>query len=43
MEFVGVHDRFGQVGKADYLAEQYGLAAADIVAAAKRAVARKPA
>lgn len=43
VEFVGVHDRFGQVGKADYLAEQYGLAAADIVAAAKRAVARKPA
>lgn len=41
MEFIGVHDRFGQVGKLDYLAEQYGMTAADIAAAAKRAVARK--
>lgn len=43
MEFVGAHDRFGQVGKTDYLAKQYGMTAADIAEAARRAVARKSA
>ncbi len=41
MEFVGVEDRFGQVGTKAYLAEQYGLTAKDIVDAARKAVLRK--
>lgn len=41
MEIIGVHDRFGQVGTLDYLAKQYGMTTADIVDAAKRAIARK--
>lgn len=43
MEFIGNHDRFGQVGTLDYLAGQYGMTAADIAEAARRAVARKSA
>lgn len=41
MEFVAVNDRFGQVGKLDFLAEEYRLRPEDIVAAAKKAVSRK--
>ena len=41
MEFVGIQNRFGQVGPQDYLMEEYGLKAEDIVAAAKRAISRK--
>ena len=41
MEFVGVQDRFGQVGPQDFLMDEYGLRAANIVAAVKKAVARK--
>lgn len=40
-EFVGVQDRFGQVGPQDFLMDEYGLRAADIAAAARRAIARK--
>nr|WP_325304975.1 transketolase C-terminal domain-containing protein [uncultured Dysosmobacter sp.] len=40
-EFVGVQDRFGQVGPQSFLMDEYGLRAADIVAAVKRAIARK--
>ncbi len=40
-EFVGVQDRFGQVGPQDFLMDEYGLRAADIVAAVKCAIARK--
>ncbi len=40
-EFVGVQDRFGQVGPQDFLMDEYGLRAGDIAAAVKRAVARK--
>ena len=40
-EFVGVQDRFGQVGPQDFLMDEYGLRAANIVAAVKRAIARK--
>lgn len=40
-EFVGVQDLFGQVGPQDFLMDEYGLRAADIVAAVKKAVARK--
>ena len=40
-EFVGVQDRFGQVGPQSFLMDEYGLRAADIEAAVKRAIARK--
>ncbi len=40
-ERVGVQDRFGQSGKPALLAEEYGLTAKDIAAAARRAVANK--
>lgn len=41
MEFIGVQDKFGQVGKMDYLKECYGLRAADIVNSVKIAISRK--
>jgi len=41
IEMVGVKDRFGQVGTEDFLRSEYELTAADIVAAAKRAIERK--
>ncbi len=41
IEFVGVHDQFGQSGTPVELLEHYGLDAAHIVAAVKKAVARK--
>lgn len=40
-EFVGVQDRFGQVGPQDFLMDEYGLRAANIVDAVKKAIARK--
>lgn len=42
-EFVGVQDRFGQVGPQDFLMDEYGLRAANIIAAVKKAAARKQA
>lgn len=41
MELIGVRNSFGEVGKEAYLSEKFGLTVADIVAAAKKAVARK--
>ena len=41
MEFVGVKDTFGESGTPKELMAKYGLTAADIVAAAKRGIARK--
>lgn len=41
MEFVAVDDRFGQVGKLDFLAEEYKLRPEDIAAAARKVIARK--
>ncbi len=41
VEFIGIQNRFGQVGPLDFLMEEYGLTANDIVSAAVRAVARK--
>lgn len=41
LERVGVKDVFGQSGKVAPLMEKYGLTAKDIVAAAKKAIARK--
>lgn len=41
LERVGVRERFGQVGPQDFLLEQYQMTAADIAAAAQKAVARK--
>ena len=40
-EFVGVRDRFGQVGPQDFLMDEYGLRANEIIAAVKRVVSRK--
>jgi transketolase len=42
MEFVAVHDRFGQSGKPAELMDAFGLRARDIVAAAERVLKRKP-
>ena len=39
-EFVGVQDLFGQVGPQDFLMDEYGLRAANIVAAVKKAISR---
>ncbi|MDL2288325.1 transketolase family protein [Oscillospiraceae bacterium OttesenSCG-928-F05] len=41
MEFVGAEDRFGQVGTESFLAGEYGMTAEGIVAAVKRAMARR--
>lgn len=41
IEFVGVHDRFGQSGAPQELVEEYGMGIGAIVEAAKRAVKRK--
>ena len=40
-EFVGVQDLFGEVGPQSYLMDRFGLRAANIVEAVKKAVARK--
>ena len=42
IEMVGTKDTFGESGKPTELLKKYGLEASDIVAAAKRALARKP-
>ncbi len=41
VEMVGTQDTFGESGTADELLEAYGLSSQSIVAAAKRAIARK--
>jgi transketolase len=41
-EYVAVNDTFGESGTPDQLLVKYGLAPSDIVAAARRAMARKP-
>ena len=41
MEFIGVRDRFGQSGTPDELVEHYGMGAAHIADAVKKALARK--
>lgn len=41
MEFVGIQDRFGESGDPGELMEHFGLTAAGIVAAVRKAVARK--
>ena len=40
-EFVGVQDQFGQVGPQSFLMDEYGLRAANVVEAVKKAIARK--
>ena len=40
-EFVGVQDEFGEVGPQDFLMDVYGLRAANVVEAVKKAIARK--
>ena len=41
MEFVAVMDTFGESGKPDELLQKYHIKAVDIVAAAKKVVAKK--
>jgi transketolase len=41
IEFIGVHDRFGQSGAPPELVKEYGMDASSILAAVKRAAARK--
>ncbi|MDO4489707.1 MAG: transketolase C-terminal domain-containing protein [Lachnospiraceae bacterium] len=41
VEMVGIQNRFGQVGDQNFLMKEYNLTAEDIVAAAKKAIARK--
>lgn len=41
IEMVGIQDRFGQVGTEDWLKEEYGLTAADIVDKVKRVLPRR--
>jgi transketolase len=41
VEMVGVKDRFGQVGTEDYLKNEYGLTASEIVEAVHRVLPRK--
>ncbi|MBU3668943.1 MAG: transketolase family protein [Candidatus Taylorbacteria bacterium] len=41
LECVGVHDRFGQSGTPQELIKEYGMTVSDIVAAVRRALARK--
>ncbi len=41
VESVGVQDHFGEVGAQDYLQEKFGMRPSDIVAKAKKAIARK--
>lgn len=41
LEMVGVHDTFGESGTPDQLMQKYGLTAASIVEAAKKAIKRK--
>ena len=41
MEFVGIHNRYAESGNPDEMLEKYGLAAHDIAAAARKALARK--
>jgi len=41
MEFVNIGDRYAESGAPESLIEKYGLTAKDVVAAAKRAMARK--
>jgi transketolase len=41
MEFIGVHDSFGQSGTPDELIEHYGMGVSHIIAAAKKVISRK--
>lgn len=41
LERIGIRDLFGQVGPQDFLMQEYGLTANDIVQAAKKAMSRK--
>ena len=41
IEFIGMHDHFGESGNPDELLEKYGMKAPDIVEVAKKVIARK--
>lgn len=40
-EFIGIHNRYGQVGSQDFLEKEYGMTVEDIADAAKKAISRK--
>lgn len=42
IEFVGIHDRFGQSGNKDELYKEYGLSVEDIIAKVRKVITRKP-
>jgi len=41
MEFVGIHDTYAESGTPEQLLDKYGLIARDVIAAVRRALARK--
>ena len=41
IEFIGVHDKFGQSGKPEELLTHYGMSVEDIIEASKKAIDRK--
>jgi transketolase len=41
MEFVGIRDTYAESGATGELMEKYGLVARDVVAAVRKAIARK--
>ena len=41
MEFVGIHDTYAESGTPEQLLDKYGLVARDVIAAVRRALARK--
>jgi transketolase len=41
IEMIGMHDHFGESGEPFELLKAYGLTATELVAAVKRAIARK--
>ena len=41
MEFVGIHDTYAESGTPEQLLDKYGLVSRDVIAAVRRALARK--
>jgi transketolase len=41
MEFVGIHDTYAESGQPEELLDKYGLVSRDVIAAARKVVARK--
>jgi transketolase len=41
MEFVGIQNTYAESGEPDQLLDKYGLVARDVIAAARKVIARK--